>query len=270
MSSAVGLPDPDRRALSRSPLVNVVWQVRFTPTETLSDGKTALRILEKLGGQDKLVPVAAPQLAVQVAAGGPTQQLPQMPDQGGQGWRFSDPDGATHVSINSQSLAVETTQYRTWDGHFYQKVEQAVRALAEIDEVGVVVRVGMRYVNAIFGAAIGADPFSDAARLREIAVEPLQGFLSDDTLGSSVAAYQGHHALKFDDAITSHIQHGIVATDGGELGMLLDIDTFSEETSAFEVDNLLELAQGLHGTGLSVFQRCIKPEALRLMGPQDR
>ena len=264
LSAATGPLDPDRRPLARSPLVNVVWQVRLSQTPALEKANTAVQLRTALG-VDSMTPVSASQFAVQVGAGpGPVQ----MAENVGQAWRFSDTGGTTTFSVSSQSLSVETTQYSSWEGHFYEQIERAVNALAQVEDIGVVVRVGMRYINAVFGAAIGAEPFTEATALRDIAVQPLLGFLVDDTLSGSINGLQGQHVLALDDGIVSHIQHGIVATDGGEMGMLLDIDTFKEEAVAFDRDVVLTLADTIHLNGLSLFQRCIKPEALRLMGPQ--
>ncbi len=268
-TSAERANPPDQRALARSPLINVIWQVRFTPTPTLSDGRTALQFKELLDRETTLAPIPAPQVAFQVVAGGMPQPDQSMVDPSGQGWRLSAKDGSTHVTLSPTSLAVETTQYGTWRDHFYPWIEAAINALTEAVDPAVVLRVGMRYINALFGAAVEREPFPDASGLRNVVVPPLLGFILDDDLGAGVDAFQGRHLLRI-GGMMSHIQHALVTADSGEVGLLLDIDTYFEQTAVFDQKDVLNTANTLHLHGLSVFQRCVTPAAWQAMGPADR
>lgn len=266
-TTPVGWAQPDPRLLARSPLVNVLWQVRFTALPELADGRTALKLQERIGRDTNLTPLNAPQVAVQVA--GPAAFPPPVVEQGGQGWRLSAPDGSTHVAINPTSLSVETTQYGGWTAHFRPWVEATTSALAAVVDPGVVLRVGMRYVNAIFAVAVGKSSFESAASTSEVLVPALRGFLDDASYGPLVDSYQGRHMLKLRDDLLSHIQHGVVATEAGEFGLLLDIDTYSERTHAFDSGAVLSLSDSLHEAGLSVFQRCVDEESWNSMGPES-
>ena len=82
-------------------------------------------------------------------------------------------------------------------------------------------------------------------------------------------AFQARHLLRIGDAV-SHVQNALATAESGELGLLLDIDTYSEEKSReFKVKTVLEVAQDLHQKGLAVFQHCLTSQAWEAMGPID-
>lgn len=270
MTTQADWVDPDLRLLSRSPLVQVVWQVRFTALQDISDGRVALKLQSALGDSTLLTPIPVPQLSFQMFAGGVPQ--PQPDQQGaspsGQGWRISSEDGFTHVSLLPDSLAVETTQYEGWSNQFYSLIETALNALVDVSKPSVLLRVGMRYINAIFGAALDREPFVEARGLNDVVAPAFLGLLADPTFGASVEAMQSRHMLRV-GPIACHIQHLLATADSGELGLLLDLDTFIERTAEFEASTVLALSRDLHLAGLSVFQRSLTPEAWTAMGPTE-
>jgi uncharacterized protein (TIGR04255 family) len=165
-------------------------------------------------------------------------------------------------------MSVETTQYGTWTNHFFPWVAAATNALVKVGDPGVVLRLGMRYVNAIFGAALEMGPFVDSSALRKVVVPHLLGFLSESRLDAVVDAFQGGHLLRIND-ILSHVQHAMVTARNGEIGMLLDIDSYVERTAAFDGKEVLDVSNDLHLTGLSIFQHCLTGEAWNAMGPTE-
>jgi len=267
MTTAVKWTEPDQRELARSPLINVIWQVRFTPISQLAEGRTALRFQQALQMETTLAAIAAQKISLQMVAGAPMPEQ-ALPDIGSQAWRISAPDGSTHVTLNAGALSVETAQYRTWSSHFLPWVTDAIKALADVADPGLVLRVGMRYINAIFGATLERDAFVDASGLRDVIVPHMLGFLSVPDLGASVDAFQGRHLLKLNDAL-SHVQHAMVTAENGEVGFLLDIDTYSERTVEFKAADVLSVSNMLHLIGLSVFRQCLTDDAWNSMGPTE-
>jgi uncharacterized protein (TIGR04255 family) len=266
MIDARGWDRPDERALSRSPLVNVVWQLRFPQTPVLSEGRSALGFQQLLDRDTRLAPVAAPATRVVGAsplAGQATPSTEQL------GWRMSAPDGATHVTVNDTTLTVETTRYGTWAKHFQPWVNAAVHALGQVAKPDLVLRIGMRYINAVFGGALGRGPFENLADLQAVGVPALLGFGADETFPATVEGIQGQQVLRAGDLIT-HLQHATVVAENGEVGLLLDLDTYVERAVAFSVDDVLTVADHLHVTGLATFQHCITPDAWQAMGPTER
>lgn len=268
MTIPTGWPAPDARALSRSPLINVVWQARITNTPALSDGKTALDIRAKLGPETKLAPASAT-VSLQLVAGAGSQSVQPSSDPAGQAWRLSSNDGATHVLLSAGSISVETTAYGTWGSHMQPWITSTLNGVAAVAEPGLVLRVGMRYVNALFGAALNRDPFTSPADLKGVLVPYLLGFIAEEDYPADIEAFQGRHVLRFGD-IVSHVQNGLATADTGEIGMLLDIDTYREQTIPFGAEDVLETSERLHRIGLGVFQHCVTPEALDAMGPIDQ
>jgi uncharacterized protein (TIGR04255 family) len=61
----------------------------------------------------------------------------------------------------------------------------------------------------------------------------------------------------------------MVTARNGEIGMLLDIDSYVERTAAFDGKEVLDVSNDLHLTGLSIFQHCLTGEAWNAMGPTE-
>jgi len=124
----------------------------------------------------------------------------------------------------------------------------------------------MRYVNAIFGAALGVEPFRDITELRQVVVPSIMGLIGDDALGARIGVAQGRQVLRL-DGLSSHIQHATVQTDESEFGLILDIDTYSDETAPFNTVQVTSVSEQIHTVGLALFQHCVLPSAWEAMEP---
>ena len=268
MTASAAQVDPDRRILERSPLVNVVWQIRFTGVPDVADGRIALALQDKLANPTTLSKVAAPQFSLQMSSSGSPGPETSIPQPTGEGWRLSSADGATHVSLQSDSLSVETADYNGWTDQFSGWIYSALEALALVAEPQVLLRVGMRYINAVFGSALDRDPFSNVTELTDIVSPALLGFLSDKALAPSVEGVQARQILRAGRAM-SHIQHATIRSDSGELGLLLDIDSYVEESKAFELADVRSTSDLIHLSGLDIFQKCLTPAAWQALGPRS-
>jgi uncharacterized protein (TIGR04255 family) len=278
MASRLSWADPDRRALARSPLVNVVWQLRYAPVAQLGEGSAALAIRDSLSAvlsEDLTLSAALQQVTLQVmtgAQGVETQQIaaPFAATQG-QTWRMSSADRSTHVTVGAGSIAVETAKYGTWNAHFEPWIRAALQAITDAAPPTIALRVGMRYINVIFGNAVNSPPFGRPEDLKGVAAPTLLGFVNDDDFDGLVDVLNGRHLLKFPDGVQCILQNALVAAQEADqgYGLLLDIDSYLDQAAAFDSPSLLELSERLHRTGLQVFQRCITPDAWQNLQPSD-
>lgn len=256
----------DEAPLDRSPIVSVVWQLRFEEHPALAAPETVLRFQELLGGPDQFAIIPMPKIQVAVQATGPAVgNAPQSAvGAAGGGWRLSGTDGSWQVSADSASLAVETTRYGTWEKDFSPRLRQVLEALQKIGTPVLESRLGLRYVNVVTGSAVGRPPMSAAGELSGLVAPWLLGPLNEPQVQDSVLANQGRAVLSFDQA-SAILNYGVISTETRELGFIIDIDAFREGGRALRIDDILTQTETLHATALGLFQLSLTPEALEAM-----
>jgi uncharacterized protein (TIGR04255 family) len=256
----------DEAPLARSPIVSVVWQLRFEDHPALAAPQAVLRFQELLGGAEQFSFVLVPKIQFSVQAAGPAaENMPRPPASvAGGGWRLSAMDSSWHISADSGSLAIETTRYGTWEKDFSPRLEQVLGALQEVGAPVVESRLGLRYVNVLTGSAVGRRPVSAASELSELIVPWLLGPLNESRLQDSVLASQGRVTFSFEQS-SAVLNHGVISTETSELGYLIDIDSFREGGRALRVDDVLAYSAVLHSTALGLFQASLTAQALEMM-----
>jgi uncharacterized protein (TIGR04255 family) len=256
----------DEAPLARSPIVSVVWQLRFEEHPALAAPETVLRLQDLLGGPDEFAIALLPKIQLSFQAAGPAAENMPMPAAGaaGGGWRLSAKDGSWHLSADSASLAIETTRYGTWGGDFLPRLQRVLDALKEVGNPVLESRLGLRYINVLTGSAVGKPPMSAADELAGLVAPWLLGPLNESHLQDSVQVSQGRVVLSLEHA-NAIINHGVISTETHELGYLIDIDAFREGGRAFRVDDIMTQTETLHAAALGLFQLSLTPEALEAM-----
>jgi uncharacterized protein (TIGR04255 family) len=252
----------DETPLARSPIVTVIWQLRFEEHPTMASAPTALGLQELLGGQSQFSLVQIPRIQVSVGAGG----MSPVPSVGASsaGWRLSATDSSCQISIESSSVSVETAQYGSWATDFSPRLAALLEAIEKLGPPVVETRLGLRYVNIVVGSAAVGPPFNSATELAQVVAPWLLGPLIQEDLRGFVQVTQGRVSFKFDtsDAI---VNHGVVSAENGELGYLIDVDAFREGGRAFNVPEVLDQSTLLHRIVLGLFQASLTPGALLSM-----
>jgi uncharacterized protein (TIGR04255 family) len=256
----------DEAPLDRSPIVSVVWQLRFEDHPALVAPQSVLRFQELLGkaGQFKLNML--PKVQVSVQAGGmiPESALGPATGVGGGGWRLTAVDDTWQVSAEPGSLAVEASRYGTWEKDFAPRLQTVLDALREVGAPFIESRLGLRYVNVLTGSAVGRSPISGVTDLAGLITPWLLGPLNDSVMRDAVQASQGRVVFSLEQ-IHIILNHGVIATDANELGYLIDIDAFREGGRALKLDDVMEFTSELHVAALGVFQHSLTPHALEAM-----
>lgn len=256
----------DEAPLARSPIVSVVWQLRFEDHPALAAPQTVLRFQELLGGPEQFSLTLLPKIQLSVQAAGPAAEnipKPATSTTGG-GWRLSAADGTWQISAESSSLAVETTRYGTWEMDFSPRLRQLLYALQEVGAPVIESRLGLRYINVLTGSAVGRPPMSAASELAGLIAPWLLGPLNESRLQDSVQTSQGRTVFGFEQA-SAILNHGVISTETRELGYLIDIDAFREGGRALRIDDVLRQSAALHSVALGLFQASLTPEAMTAM-----
>jgi uncharacterized protein (TIGR04255 family) len=256
----------DEAPLARSPIVSVVWQLRFEDHPVLAAPETVLRFQELLGGPEQFSLTLLPKIQLSVQAAGPAAENLPTPatNATGGGWRLSAADGSWQISAESGSLAIETTRYGTWEKDFSTRLQQVLDALQVVGAPVIESRLGLRYVNVLTGSAVGRPPMSAASELAGLIAPWLLGPLNESRLQDSVRASQGRVVFGFEQA-NAILNYGVISTETRELGYLIDIDAFREGGRALRIGDVLTQSVALHAVALGLFQASLTPEALKVM-----
>ena len=139
-------PPPGEVALVNPPLVRVIGQIAFPtlakivqPT-VVAPFQESIRATYPLLTQDEIQhiemqPAAAPRFQRDII------------------WRFSSADGKWRVSLSPSFIALETTAYTTRT-EFVTRLTSLASALQSTMDPQLYLRVGLRYINRIEGAAL--------------------------------------------------------------------------------------------------------------------
>jgi uncharacterized protein (TIGR04255 family) len=253
----------DNSPLARSPIVSVVWQLRFEEHPDLIAPQTILRFRQILG-EDQFSLTMLPRLQVSVQAGTAENMARPATTGAGGGWRLSAVDGSWQISAESNSIGIDANRYGTWDDDFIPRLERVIGALKEVGAPVIQSRIGLRYVNVLVGAAVQKPAMAAPSELAGLVAPWLLGPLSEPTLRDAVQVSQGRALFSFENTAANLI-HGIISTETKELGYLIDIDVFREHGQALNADDIVAQSSALNELALGLFQMSVTEEALDAM-----
>jgi uncharacterized protein (TIGR04255 family) len=257
----------DETPLARSPIVTVIWQVRFEEHPILVAPQTALQLQQLLGGASEFSLTMLPQIQLAVQPVGPASAeggaSPAIGSATG-GWRLSATDGSWHLNVEARSLGIESRSYGSWASDFSPRLQRVLQALEAIGPPIIESRLGLRYINIVVGSSVGRSPTTGPGDLGDMIAPWLLGPLSESQLQQFVQVTQGRAAFKFEQA-NATLNHGVVTAENGELGYLIDIDASREGGRAFQGADILAHSAILHLVALGLFQRSLNPGLLESM-----
>lgn len=257
----------DEMPLARSPIISVVWQLRFEEHPALIAPQAVLRLQELLGGEAEFLITQLPRIRLSVQAVEPAAaegMPPSAVGAAGGGWRLSAADGSWHLNVEAGSVSIESSQYGSWADNFLPRLQQVLTALADVGSPVVETRLGLRYINIVVGSAVGRSPLSTPDQLGDLIAPWLLGALNEQQLQGFVQMANGRIMFRFENT-TAILNHGVVSAENGELGYLVDIDTFREGGRALQNDGILAQCEVLHTIALGLFQASLTDEILESM-----
>lgn len=246
--------------LTDAPLRLALVQARTSPMLALERPDTVEHLLKVLTGWELTDRQSNVELAVHLGAGG-IEQRQSRPETV---WVLTAPSQQFRAVLSASSVAVECDRYSLWPD-FESALGEVFRAVAQVGAPSRCVRFGMRYVNEI----------RDEARLSGEDPSQLPEFLAEElvavqlSLSRPVAGSLAEIRVREDFGVLA-VRHGLV--EPGRY--LLDMDAYSEESSAFDVDTLMVLATRFHARIESFFGWALAPEYLAglaaRMGSEER
>lgn len=259
----MSLPEPDRAPLATPPLLVTLCQVRYETQEDLAASSAAKTLLKQVTplGLDAMTQIRQQQVVL--VGGAADERSGQEPLPQPAGWRFSDKDGTTTLTVLTDQLTLETRVYPGWDS-FLAIWEKSLTALTSAASPMIATRLGLRYVNRI--TSIQARRATDFGRAN-LVDPPFLGPIDGSILSDHVTATEGRATLKFPDGSEALVQHGVVPGSPAP-AFVLDIDCFRGEAVEFSSTPLLDAASTLNERALQIFQAAIRP-ALRSELDQD-
>jgi uncharacterized protein (TIGR04255 family) len=250
-------PDPDREIYPSAPLRFVAFELRYPPVSALSQQPARERLYEALR---TLFPItqAAPTIELPLAPLAPVNAVDQL--------RLLDRARSRSVTVGPASLLVETSAYERYEV-FTEWLSLALSALASLDAVAAVERIGLRYIDEIRidGVATPTDwqPFIDPALHGPLKlVEPYIATTTQAAVEYTVSDRQ-RLVMRYGAG------HGWVVNPDGVLRLntrddgpyfLIDLDSFwlaPDELPELDANEAVKIAGDLHAPIRTAFEAAI-------------
>lgn len=246
------LPEPSHEPLPQAPVELVVWQLQFAEPADVVPPAVGTALAEHLaqdgGGTFQLQRLTSQTFAISFPAPG----VPQAEQAQIEGWTLRR--GPVAVTVNLQSLSVETNIYDTW-ASFRTVVDLAVQALTEAVLLPGEQRLGLRYVDRIVRP--GVRKLEDWTGL----LAPwLTGPLGHPQLRDVVAAYAQQVDFNAQaDGIRATLRQRAFADaeQRGSQTVILDFDVFREGYRLIETDATLATTDQMNDLAHRLFEASI-------------
>lgn len=252
-------PEVERVIYGKSPLVEVICQVRFPADlriETTPPADFQQRVRDRF-------PLLAQRRAMLIPAPLAKALEPMLPPTAGSTtWEFKAEDGSHTLELQRDKLTLVSRKYQRWET-FSALFQQAFSALRDIYSPPFFTRVGLRYRDVIQRSTLGLgdEPWSSLLQphvLAEIAMQGLESWAEEASRNLLLK-------LPYQEAKV-RLQHGFAQLeDSPELAYLIDCDFFVERTEAGNVDGAL---QYFHANAARLFRWCITDKLHRAMDPR--
>lgn len=251
---------PAEVPLPSAPLLRVIVQVRF-PTILSIEKRGFVAPFQEAIRVNYPVLRAEQTRGMMLGPEGPEQMPPTTT------WRFSSLDDNWRVSLATEFVAIETTEYVS-RSDLLTRFEEVIRALESHIGPQKVDRLGVRYVDRIIGDAVG-----NVANL-----------LRPEMLGVAGTAPGQQAILSINEALFAlpdqsaqmRVRWGLLPPGGtvdpaaidpiNERSWILDLDMFRSEPRKFEPDAILSDTRIYAERSYSFFRWAVTDEFLRLYG----
>lgn len=238
------LPAANAVQLPRSPLAQVIAQVKFGAQSTLSTQQGVALLHDALS--HRYPRLVSEQQAVITAAptGVSSAQITQ--------WRMADLEGQSAAVVSSEQISIETSAYTNWSD-LREVLEEVLIALDDVAGPKVRERVGLRYVNHVPANAEGS--FVDDVRAE------LRGLVDTDGWRQATSASLSQTLLQDGNTqLTLRYGTGPQVIQGALF--VLDIDCSDAQPVIFERNATLAYFDTLNDAAYRCFCACMTPTFL--------
>jgi uncharacterized protein (TIGR04255 family) len=254
-----GLPSADKTLLASAPVEVAICEVRFTSALPGVPVESAERIRDALAKAldvdlPNIQPATQGTMQINFNAGGTSWSGDQA-----KGWQISSADGQHSATVFPTSLIWQVGVYKRWSLSMRAPLEVLLGAIAADLSPSLVQRVGLRYVNRF------VDPACKTLGDWNGKIDPtLLGPLGNSVFGDVVTGAQQQVAITLDARHGAVLRHGPIPDQASKsVNYLLDLDVSANGASPFKVAEVLDAAERLNRTALSLFQACVSADYLR-------
>lgn len=253
-------PPPAEIPLTNAPLVRVIAQLRFPEVLSVEQRDFVAPFQEAIRGRYPVLRQDQTQ-GIRLRPGDIVPGKPTV------AWRFNDTSGHWRVTLTSEFLALETTNY-TSRSDFFDRVKYLAEALEEHVGPGQLDRLGVRYIDRITGEAV-----DDIARLVRPEVRGIMG---------TIAATRARHAIS--EVMFELPTARVLARWGGlppdqtvdpaaiepasQRSWILDLDMSSAAPMPFSVERVVAEARQYAERIYTIFRWVVTEEFLARYGGQ--
>lgn len=253
----------DRYRYARSPLVEVICQLRFPAILSIGAKEPAefqeavRRDFPRYSARMERVPPKV------VGAGTPNASVQQQPPV--TNYQFLSADGTWKLNLTSSFIALSTLRYTRWED-FAHHLDKVLAKFIQIYHPTAFSRTGLRYVNAISRRALGLTDLLWDDLIRS----PYIGILGEPDVDEKLVSKSALNTdIRLEEGVRLKIHAGPGLINGGkqdpEPKFILDGDVaLSASTPADQVPAVLEK---LHRYSVRFFHGAIMPELHEAMGP---
>ena len=261
-SHPIGDPEPETIPLRDPPLSHVVAQVRFSPVLRVAQDAFVADFQQAIADLHPIV--AAQEQFAMVLPSGPEAPVQATPTRV---WTFSSQDGRSATTLTSTFVAVETKDYQTNES-FFQILRTVLEAVTTHVRPRTVQRVGIRYVQRL------TEP-GDLNRLTDFTSPAVLGVVAGELQREGGPSLLLTHAIYTQEAHKLMARWGLlppgVSVDPlvepvPTPSWLLDIDSYDEISSEFNVEELLERLFAYSRRQYQFFRWAVRPDFLLRFG----
>lgn len=258
--------EPDRVHYTRSPLLEVVCQLRFPAILSISAKEPA--------AFQEAVRAAFPRYLVRqdqpapriVGAGTPNPAL--QPQQSVTNYNFLSEDGTWRLNLTNYFLALTSRRYTSWE-EFARRLDQALAAFIQVYQPAYFERIGLRYLNAVSRKALGLE----GTPWRELIAPAYLGILGEDDVQESQVtrcAQDVELGLTGGCRLKLHTGPGLIRRSDQpqekEVRWILDIDL--SVPGNVPVSQSAPALQMLHMHAAPIFRSALSGTLYDALGPQ--
>jgi uncharacterized protein (TIGR04255 family) len=254
--------------LAKSPLVNVLAQVRFPPVLAIHE---AVPLFQNRLRRDGFPRFRKSELQ-QVTLGPGTAKAETNPR-----WDFLDRDKTSVVTLTNDFVILQTNAYSRFED-FAERLTAVLALLSEFVEIDLVERIGLRYVDLV-RPADGEDPalYLDAGllgfpfgKLTNLATS--KHVFRTESLATTEEGTLAVRCLRPDkpqylppDLMPSVLSFAL-NLGPSELPVILDFDHFSTRARDFRTDEVVDAVGDLHDAVDIAFRQAATEHAFRVWG----
>lgn len=260
-----GLPSADTTLLANAPLEVAIIEVRFTSALHEVPAKVAAGVRDALVKAlevdfPNIQPATQGTMQFNLRAGGASWSGDET-----KGWQVATDDGQLSATIFPGSIIWQVGDYERWSLSMRAPVEVLLEAVTADVAPSLVQRIGLRYVDRFVDPAC-TTPQDWFGKIDDTLLGPL----GNGVFGSMVRGAQQQVEVALDGRHGALLRHGPVHDQASKsVNYLLDLDVFAHAATPFDASDVVDAAERLNRTALSLFQACVSADYLKTLQGEE-